>query len=276
MRVSAIVPEWQRDGTLGACLDSVRDSIARYRGEVEFELVVLNGRGSVAADRNAALALATGDYVAWIDADDEVFPGWAERIAAALGSGPDIVTFNARMEWWNGRKPAILAHACRRGDFFRALAAGRIPGQLWCKVFRRSLFEGLEFRLAIHEDYLIELEMAARESGRQIEVVDIPVPLYRYVRRADGLSQYGTGDSAAVALGELIGYASSLPDGLRQAAIAGVSVRVADFLRNARQVPSGPSARLRRFLRANLGSLLFSSGMGIKARLKCILAGVGK
>ena len=49
----------------------------------------------VAANRNACLAAAQGDYVAWLDADDELLPGSLSRHTRVLDAHPEVALVHA-------------------------------------------------------------------------------------------------------------------------------------------------------------------------------------
>lgn len=163
------------------------------------ELVVVKGVRPVAAARNEGLRRATGLFVAWVDADDEVADAWLDEIAHALEAHPDadVIAFDGQAEWCDGsgRAPYRLKTG---DDLVRGVLRDDMPGQLWCKVWRRALFEGRSFVGAVHEDYRMECEIFrdAARAGRAVKVHYIPKVLYRYRRRSTGLSQGR--DAAAV------------------------------------------------------------------------------
>lgn len=165
MRLSVIVPSLTGEMPQGlqACT----------AGRDDVELVVVKGVSPVAAARNAGLAQAKGEYVAWVDADDAVTENWLAEILKGLESDPDLLSFNVRVEWHD---------ASGRPDY---QLDGRTAGQLWCKVFRRTLFEGLSFAGVVHEDWRIQCQMP-RQLGR----VHLDKVLYVYRRGRGGLSQH--------------------------------------------------------------------------------------
>lgn len=166
----------------------------------EVEVVVVKGVSPVAAARQQGLERAKGEYVAWVDADDEVEEGWLEAILGAIdlkdrssgAGGVDILSFNVRQEWHDGsgRESQVLD--------------GRKCGQLWSKVFRRSLFYGLKFEGAVHEDFRIQCQMP-----RKVKRVHIDKVLYVYKRRATGLSQHRDAKATMRALWGLIKICNS-------------------------------------------------------------------
>jgi len=113
--VSIIVPAFQALGSIGACLRSIREEARREAGRVDLHVIVVDDASTdgtadlvarehpearllrlernVGADgaRNAALPLATGAAVAFIDADCELLPGWARALAAGLSDATPVL-----------------------------------------------------------------------------------------------------------------------------------------------------------------------------------------
>jgi glycosyltransferase involved in cell wall biosynthesis len=107
--VSVIIPARDAGSSLGACLDavaaqagappfevivaddaSVDETAGRARSHAAVTRVVMGpGRGSYAA-RNAALAVAAGDLLAFTDADCVPDPGWLAAGVEAMGRGADL------------------------------------------------------------------------------------------------------------------------------------------------------------------------------------------
>ena len=74
--------------------------------------VVTQSRAGAAAARNRGLALARGDVIGFLDADDFLFPEYLERSLALLASSPQktIVTHNAYYLTRAGLDPRLVRH----------------------------------------------------------------------------------------------------------------------------------------------------------------------
>lgn len=123
-RFSVVVPAWNEEACLGACLDSI--AAQDYEGSVEVIVVdnnstdstadlarargatvVFEAQQGVCAARQAGATAATGDVIVSTDADTVFDPAWLSRIDARLRSEPDLVAVAGPCHWvdapWWGR-----------------------------------------------------------------------------------------------------------------------------------------------------------------------------
>ena len=109
--ISVIIPTYNHAHFLSKAIDSVRRQTF-----TEWELIVVNNyseddttavvasfsdprirlenfrnNGIIAASRNHGIALAHGDYIAFLDSDDEWYPEKLDRCVAMLAEGNDLV-----------------------------------------------------------------------------------------------------------------------------------------------------------------------------------------
>ena len=76
-----------------------------------------NGEQSVGEKRNALLRRATGEYIAFVDDDDEVPDYYVERILAAVAkSRPDVIGFSGLLRLSDGT--AEFRHSLRYGGWY--------------------------------------------------------------------------------------------------------------------------------------------------------------
>ena len=103
MSISLIIPCYNATDTIGAQLeavarqqyrqlwevivsdngsiDSSREVVERFKGQLpRLRIVDASDRHGAAHARNRGAAMASGDALVFVDADDEVAPGWLEAI----------------------------------------------------------------------------------------------------------------------------------------------------------------------------------------------------
>jgi len=70
-------------------------AIADQIGDMPVEHLVFidNKRRTIGEKRDNLLRLANGDYIAFVDDDDTILPGYVDRILQAIEQNPDVITF---------------------------------------------------------------------------------------------------------------------------------------------------------------------------------------
>ena len=213
-KISVVVPIYNVEAYLGACLDSIArqtvedlecvmvddggtdSSAAIAAGYAErdprFKLVSQANRGLSGA-RNTGTRHATGEYLAFVDSDDVLPPNAYELLLGALEqTGSDFATGNVqRLTRWGTFQANFLSRTFQRDELathvtrFRALLADRIA---WNKLFRRSFWDaqGYEFPEGrIHED--IPVIIPAQFAAKSVDVISEPVYFWR-IREGGDLS----------------------------------------------------------------------------------------
>lgn len=136
--------------------------------------------GSSAA-RNAGLDLASGDYVAFLDADDEMLPMFLSRLVETMDDGADIVVCGHFMVAKDGGTKKRASKRLGRLETSEAVVAG-MTGTLtpfpWDKLYRRSLFDGLRYPVGAHRFEDMTMNVALYARSRAVLVID--EPLHRY------------------------------------------------------------------------------------------------
>jgi hypothetical protein len=99
------IPE--RAAQLAALLAKIDAHRAGREADVE-HIALIDSRGarSVGTKRDELVRLARGEYLAFVDDDDDVEPGYVEHLLAAIAKGPDCVTFLQRAIW-NGHESTV-------------------------------------------------------------------------------------------------------------------------------------------------------------------------
>ena len=186
MRVSVIIPFFNRSHTIKRCLISVQkqtlsdfeclivddgsdanealalQSITDELNDERFKIITLqNNRGGGAA-RNAGIEQARGEYIAFLDSDDEWLPAKVEKqLELSLGQGMPFISCQS-----------YVHHASGIGVLpTHPLSAERISDYLFCKsgwlqtssfFLKREALRSIRFNEALprHQDYdlLFQLE----------------------------------------------------------------------------------------------------------------------
>ncbi len=203
--VSVIVPVHNCQEFLPRCIRSLQNQscadcqfIFIDDGSTDSSLSIINGltqgdnrfiiisqpNSGVAAARNVGLGAATGDYIAFVDADDYVSPSYIESLLTAMEScGADIAMCDYDRVYKNHIHPSPLGLKAGTmeglGDWWLRGVA-RSP-ELWNKLYRRSviLSSGAVFQTNCGEDLLFNLSVAVHVH----KAVTLDQCLYHYVQR---------------------------------------------------------------------------------------------
>lgn len=212
--ISLILPVYAVEEYLGDCLDSILGQPpatpagleviavddaspdgcgaildARACRDPRLRVVHLSENAGPGPARNAGLALAAGDYVWFVDADDQVAAGALGAVAARLQRDrPDLLLID-----YEELDPAGRTAASPGRDLLRAAPAGpfvlaaqprliQLTMTSWSKVIRREFLAGigLTFPEGIHEDVVLSCAMLL--GARRISA--LPRVCYRYRQRA--------------------------------------------------------------------------------------------
>lgn len=103
--------------------------------------------GGLSVARNDALVNARGEYITFVDSDDEIMPGTYEKALAALGSGDaDVVLFGVRSIWVNEKLfkediPNEMAARTLDAESVKNLYEASLLNYAWNKVYRASFLK---------------------------------------------------------------------------------------------------------------------------------------
>lgn len=179
--ISIIVPYWNSEAWLGRCCES----LARQKGDFEFILVSdhctdysdftaiaycqaderfmlvrNNHKRGVSGARNTGIDHAHGDYITFLDADDEMLEDAYNTYSHASGN---ITQFN-HMRYYTKIDTMVMKYANDGGVY----GVDNLPAHwfgVWNKVFKRDFLQGIRFdeNLQYGEDGLFVLECLAKD-----------------------------------------------------------------------------------------------------------------
>lgn len=218
--ISVIVPIYKVEPYIRKCLDSIvnqsyqeleilliddgsPDSCGaicdEYAQKDERIIVIHKKNGGISSARNAALDIATGEYVMFVDSDDWVESNFCETaLRIALDNHVQIATFGynniflgennhiQRIQERHTNSPryvnssTAIRHIIEKDDVIFNFA--------WNKIYKRSLFENVRYPVGrIFEDNAVTclLIMKAQNIYVSDEV------LYNYIKRSDSITGKG-------------------------------------------------------------------------------------
>lgn len=213
MLASIIIPVYNAENYVGDCLQSIltqtvedfevicvddgsTDSsleILRSFSETDQRIKVLqqeNGGASIA--RNAGYDVSIGEFVTFVDADDEVAHDFLETLTRAIKDETADIAVANKIYVIRGqervKRPVLGRNTLEDFDFRRSALNTHVAPH--AKLLRRSFLEkhDLRFREGItYEDYLYWLQCVILRP----RVVTLEEPLYKYKKNPNSISSRG-------------------------------------------------------------------------------------
>jgi glycosyltransferase involved in cell wall biosynthesis len=248
--------------------DDLSAALARYEGRI---VLLRKENGGLASARNAGVRIASGDFVAFLDADNVYLPDFLEAVSELATARPDldIVTTDAYLEldgriygrYYRG-KARFISGDQRRGIIHQHFVFGNGA------IRRNALLAvgGYDERV-VAEDTDLFVRMIL--SGSRVGLVDEPLCVYR-IRAGSLSSNRARGLRAAVEVAERARMHPSLTpnelryleremaDKRREAALAAAEEALRGYARQPR----------RRCLEIAFGA----RGYGIAPRMRALAA----
>ena len=152
--------------------------------------VIHKTNGGLSDARNAGLAVAKGDLIAFVDSDDWIAPETYERLKSALDMDhSDIAACSVEMVYEDGRKSELLTvkenGLLNRAEAQKALLdESKLKHPVWYKLYRRPILEGILFEKGKqHEDVYWSYQVIGNAS--KVSLIDYIG--YYYWQRTDSI-----------------------------------------------------------------------------------------
>ena len=205
-KVSVIVPMYNVAGVIGPCVrslcaQSLKDielifvddcsadgTVETLRGllgareDVSVKILRHDHNRGVAAARNTGVEAATGEFIAYVDADDSIEADALEKMyGRACADSADIVVCEWMMDFAGNSRRMHQPDVSTGEELFTKIAHGVLRWNLWLFLVRRSLY-GADIRFIegqnMGEDMMVMMKLGLR-AGR---VSVLHEPLYHYVQ----------------------------------------------------------------------------------------------
>ena len=208
-KISVIVPVYKVEPYLRKCLDSIVNQTYRnleiilvddgspdncgaicdeYAAKDQRVRVIHKANGGLSSARNAALEIATGAYIGFVDSDDWIEVKMFEVLLSGLQTaGADISVCGHYEEYKSHRKeftwPKQLVLDKERA-LEKLLQNDQMKNLVWDKLFCRNLFDNIRFPEGkTFEDMAIMHWLFLQAE----KVVCLPNALYHYLQRSGSI-----------------------------------------------------------------------------------------
>ena len=176
--------EWEvicvNDGSPDNCADILAEYEVKHPGI--FKVITQKNQG-LSASRNAAMKVAQGEYIAFVDSDDYLIDGAYAYIASHfLENHPDMIGFSSTTVWSDG-KTIVDPDAQPDGVIISdpanpyAYTPNMLP-YVWMKWYKRDFLmtHQIFFPLVICEDVLFDIEVFRHRP----HTIVVSSNIYRY------------------------------------------------------------------------------------------------
>lgn len=208
-KISVIVPVYKVEPYLRQCLDSIVGQTYKnleiilvddgspdrcgaicdeYAAGDERIKVIHKENGGLSSARNAALEIATGDYIGFVDSDDWVEPEMFKTLLHGLETTEADIAVCGRYEEYGDRRvtfewPEVRAMG-REEALGELLKNEKLQNLVWDKLYRRELFEGIRFPEGkTFEDMAVMHKLFLRSE----KVACLPGAMYHYRQRVGSI-----------------------------------------------------------------------------------------
>lgn len=212
MKLSVIIPVYRVEATLDRCIESVVGqtfddmeiilvddgspdrcpALCDAWGERDSRIRVIHkANGGLSDARNAALDVAQGEYVTFVDSDDFLDRSTYTSVMAKTAEN-DITEFGFYRFYGSPWQKEILfsdqTFSTPRDYWLRCLAYEHCYA--WNKIYRRSLFDGVRFPVGLVFEDVFTLPLLL---ARARHIATVANGLYYYCHNAQGITATAQG-----------------------------------------------------------------------------------
>ena len=206
--VSIILPVYKVEKYILKCLESIQNqSLSNFEailvddgspdncGKICEEFAAKDGRfkvihqsnGGISNARNNGLAIAQGEYIGFVDPDDYIAIDMYEKLyqEAARTKADIVICDHFRLE----KEEIIPRHSFEHDLVFdknkamQLVASDKITSYIWCKLYKRELFDNVQFLEGHDFEDLNILHELIHGSGKDAYIHDC---LYYYFINPNG------------------------------------------------------------------------------------------
>lgn len=203
--ISVIVPVYNVETYLSACLESILNQsysqleiiivddgstdqsgviCDEYKKKDSRIKVIHQKNGGAANAKNTGLAVATGEYLSFVDSDDYLEPTAYEIMLACLKKYQvDVVQASFRNCYVDNKSDYKIleeVEVFETDEFLQRYTIDWTCGLLWDKLYRKNLFDGIKFE----EGHKIDDEFFTYQGVMNAKrIVHIPDVVYNYRKR---------------------------------------------------------------------------------------------
>lgn len=176
------------DASTDATLEIVT-ALIEQTGDLRIRVVDLVENIGLSGVRNAGLDASVGEFVTFLDADDEYLPAFLATHLASMGTDVDISIVGhlvVRPDGTMTPRHSDLVGTVTGVEALKAAMSDRILPFTWDKVYRRTLFDGVRYPVGStrFEDMTVNIILYPRARS----VSSVVAPLHRYYISSESLT----------------------------------------------------------------------------------------
>ena len=148
--------------------------------------VIHKENGGLSSARNAALDIATGDYVSFVDSDDWIDPDMMETLLVSIEDA-DVSMCGFYMDYLDTNETVLikpLNYVVEGTEVFKTFILDEMRPEMCGKLYVTDLFANIRFDT--ETKYAEDLQMNYHIMKKAKKFVSVDKCMYHYLRRSEG------------------------------------------------------------------------------------------